>query len=119
MNPYIAVGLNPVKLRKWIIESKYISVAHKQHNIIAAVCEYYKVEYYDLTTKSRKREFTEPRMIIIWLLRKYTNLSLKTIGAMFGNRDHSTMIYSTEAIKNLIDTDFKFLQKVRRIERTI
>jgi chromosomal replication initiation ATPase DnaA len=38
---------------------------------------------------------------------------------MFGNRDHSTIIYSAEAIKNLIDTDFKFLQKVRRIERTI
>ena len=74
MNPYIAVGLNPVKLRKWIIESKYISVAHKQYNII---------------------------------------------GAMFGNRDHSTMIYSGEAIQNLIDTDYKFSQKVRRIERTI
>jgi len=119
MNPYIAVGLNPVKLRKWIIESKYISVAHKQYNIISAVCGYYKVEYYDLTTKSRKRKFVEPRMIIIWLLRKYTNLSLKTIGAMFGNRDHSTMIYSAEAIKNLIDTDYRFLQKVRQIERTI
>ena len=119
MNPYIAVGLNPVKLRKWIIESKYISVAHKQYNIISAVCGYYKVEYYNLTTKSRKREFVEPRMIIIWLLRKYTNLSLKTIGAMFGNRDHSTMIYSAEAIKNLIDTDYRFLQKVRQIERTI
>jgi chromosomal replication initiator protein len=119
MNPYIAVGLNPVKLRKWIIESKYISVAHKQHNIISAVCEYYKVEYYDLTTKSRKREFTEPRMIIIWLLRKYTNLSLKTIGAMFGNRDHSTIIYAAETIRDLIDTDFKFSQKVGQIERTI
>lgn len=119
MSPYIAVGLNPVKLRKWIIESKYISVAHKQYNIISAVCGYYKVEYYDLTTKSRKRKFVEPRMIIIWLLRKYTNLSLKTIGAMFGNRDHSTMIHSAEAIKNLIDTDYRFLQKVRRIERTI
>jgi len=46
-------------------------------------------------------------------------LSLKTIGAMFGNRDHSTMIYSAEAIKNLIDTDYRFLQKVRQIERTI
>mgnify|MGYP003436516785 CR=1 FL=1 len=119
MTPYIAVGLTPVQLRTWIVKSKNIQGEERQRIIVNMVCEYFGVEYFDLTTKCRKRTLVEPRMICMWLIRKYTKLSLKNIGAMFGNRDHSTVINAVETVDDLMATGFKFAQKVRNIEKLI
>jgi chromosomal replication initiator protein len=37
--------------------------------------------------------------------KKLTNLSLKSIGAHFGGRDHSTVLHSCRAIDNYLETD--------------
>ncbi len=59
----------------------------------------------DLKTKSRKREVVVPRQMIMTILKEKTNMSMKSIGHMFGERDHSTVIHSLTAVSDQCDTD--------------
>ena len=45
------------------------------------------------------------RQLSMYLAKRHTNNSLKTIGDNFGGRDHSTVIYSCKTVEDLMDTD--------------
>jgi len=45
------------------------------------------------------------RQLSMYLAKRHTNSSLKTIGDNFGGRDHSTVIYSCKTVEDLMDTD--------------
>lgn len=57
-----------------------------------AVCSYFGVEAKDLRSGSRKQSVSQPRMLAMWLARKYTQAGWREIGAYFGGRSHSTVI---------------------------
>ena len=74
----------------------------------------------DLKAQSRKREYVEARQIAMLLCRELIKgLSLKKIGEAFGDRDHSTVIYSCETALDLIDTDKQFKNKYIEIKRKL
>ena len=52
-----------------------------------------------LISNRRKRSFSYPRQLAMYLCRKYTDLSFKEIGDSFGHKDHSTVIYSVRRIE--------------------
>ncbi len=58
-----------------------------------------------MVSKSRKHEIALARQMAIYLAKKYTQHSLKSIGSFFGNRDHSTILHSCQTIENYIVTD--------------
>jgi chromosomal replication initiator protein len=58
-----------------------------------------------MESKSRKQEIALARQMAMFLAKKFTTLSLKSIGASFGNRDHSTVLHSCQAIENYLVTD--------------
>ena len=81
-------------------------------------------EHYDLTVeklqgKTRKRSIVIARQLSMYLAKNLTNKSLKTIGENFGGRDHSTVIYSYRAVKDLLDTDNLFKSTVEELEKKI
>lgn len=61
--------------------------------IMEAVCEYYDVSPVEIHANSRWLHEVYPRLIIYYLARKLTRLSLKGIAQRVGRRDHAT-IYS-------------------------
>ena len=71
------------------------------HEIQKLVCKYYKVSLEDLVSRSRKRSIARPRQIAMYLSRKYTNLSLQTIGKTF-NRYHATTLHAVETVERLL-----------------
>lgn len=76
--------------------------------IIRIVSEHTGVTYELMKTKSRKREYTESRQICMYLIHKYTKLSLRLIGLKFGGRDHSTVIHACQKVDDLmIEARFK------------
>lgn len=81
--------------------------------IIEVVCKYLNVSEERLTGASRKRELVEGRHIAMAFIR-YTNrnLSLKQIGKLFGDRDHSTVIYAVQTYEDLYSTDKSFRKKI-------
>ena len=72
-----------------------------------------------IQNKSRERKLTDARHVYCYLMRKHTTLSLKVIGNTI-NRDHTTVINSMEACKNLLDAkDPVVLNAITEIERIL
>ncbi|WP_277501521.1 MULTISPECIES: chromosomal replication initiator protein DnaA [unclassified Nocardioides] len=70
--------------------------------IIAQTAAYFGVAIEDLTGPSRGRHLVQGRQIAMYLCRELTDLSLPKIGAQFGNRDHTTVMYANNKINQLL-----------------
>jgi chromosomal replication initiator protein len=67
--------------------------------IMAATAEYFQLTMEDLCGSSRSRVLVNARQIAMYLCRELTDLSLPKIGAMFGGRDHTTVIHADRKIR--------------------
>jgi chromosomal replication initiator protein len=83
------------------------------------VCEYFDVPTEKLRESTRKRNVVLARQVSMFLAKQYTNNSLKAIGKHFGNRDHSTVIHSCQAVQNQMDTDQLFSNQVKDLQKKI
>jgi chromosomal replication initiator protein len=83
------------------------------------VCEYYTITYDKLQAKTRKREIVQARQISMFLAKKFTKNSLKTIGEHFGGRDHTTVIHSCQTVNDLMDTDGVFRDQVKELQQKV
>jgi len=70
--------------------------------IIAQTAAYFGVSIDDLTGPSRGRHLVQGRQIAMYLCRELTDLSLPKIGAQFGGRDHTTVMYADRKINQLL-----------------
>jgi chromosomal replication initiator protein len=64
------------------------------NEIQKTVSKYYGITVSDLVSNSRKQHLVRARQMAIYLCHNLTALSLSKIGQNFGNRDHSTVLYS-------------------------
>lgn len=69
--------------------------------IFDKITKKYNITEEDLKGRKRTREIAKARHICIYIMRKMTDLSLPSIGKIFG-RDHSTIISSLDAIESEI-----------------
>lgn len=83
------------------------------------VCDYFEVPVDMVKSKIRKREIVQARQISMYLAKNHTKTSLKSIGAFFGGRDHSTVIYACQTVEDLIETDKKFKSYVQDIQKKL
>src|SRR4051812_5463445 len=70
--------------------------------IIAQTAAYFGVSIDELCGPSRGRHLVMARQIAMYLCRELTGLSLPKIGAQFGNRDHTTVMYADRKINQLL-----------------
>ena len=95
-------------------QNKQISI----ENIQNTVANFYRIKTSDLLSKKRTRIFCRPRQIAMCLARELTQFSLPEIGATFGNRDHTTVLYACKTIEGLrtteptINADFNLLYQI-------
>jgi chromosomal replication initiator protein len=73
--------------------------------ITQIVCEYFNVNENKVREKNRKKEVVLARQVAMFLAKKLTKSSLKTIGLHFGGRDHSTVIHAYNNIEQLLSDD--------------
>lgn len=69
--------------------------------ILKTVAHYYGIKVQDLKSKSSAKTYAFPRQVCMWILKKVTDLSYPEIGKLFGNKHHSTVIYSVEKIEEM------------------
>lgn len=65
-------------------------------DIEGAVCEFFQLDPAALHSDSKSPAISHPRMLAMWLARKYTRSALTEIGRFFGRKSHTTVI-SAEA----------------------
>lgn len=70
--------------------------------IVRAVAEYFKLTQEELFGKSRSQGIVVARQIAMFLCREKTSMSLPKIGALFGGRDHTTVMYAIKKVGDLM-----------------
>jgi len=87
-------------------------------DILEKVCHHYQVSQQNIFSKSRKRSLVQVRQVSMYLAQKYTKMPASRIGQLIGNRDHSTVIHSCNAIEQRIKTDKAFSDEISSIENS-
>jgi chromosomal replication initiator protein len=97
-------------------------------DIQRAVCEVFGVESASLRSARKTRSVAGPRMLAMWLARRYTRAALSEIGDFFGGRSHSTVVSAKRKFDDLItaggeivvgDRACQVEEAVRRIEAAL
>ncbi|MDZ7807607.1 MAG: chromosomal replication initiator protein DnaA [Gracilimonas sp.] len=83
------------------------------------VCDYFGIDTNKVREKTRKQEIVEARQIAMYLSKKFTKSSLKTIGLHFGGRDHSTVIHAISTVEERISTSAKHKRMVEELHQRI
>ena len=73
------------------------------------VSNYFNIKLSDLKSNRKQKSFVFPRQISMYLTRKLTKMSFPEIGAHFGGKDHSTIIYAF----NKIERQLEYNQQVK------
>jgi len=87
--------------------------------IIKAVGKKFNLRVGDIRSRKKNKNLVLSRQIAMYLSRKLTNNSFPDIGEKIGGRDHSTVIYSNNKIKNIMGKDYEIKKLVEEIERTL
>ncbi len=87
--------------------------------IMDSVCKHFNIDRNAVSKKGRKREFVQARQIMMYLSKKYLNVSLAQIGMQIAGKDHSTVIYSCKKVVDLMGVDKAFKAEVEEIEKSL
>ncbi len=82
------------------------------HELLEDVCASQEMAVDVVAGKSREQEISAVRQVFCLVACLYTKYSCNLIGALLGNRDHSTVITARNAAQDLLETgDTIFLEK--------
>jgi chromosomal replication initiator protein len=88
-------------------------------DIINTTADYFKLSVDDLYGSSRSQAVAPARQIAMYLCRELTNLSLPKIGQLFGNRDHTTVMYANRKITDLMQEKRSIYNQVTELTSRI
>jgi len=100
MNASIDMSLAKEVIDCQVNDQNHISL----EGIKKVICHYFKVDPTMLQSKSRKKIHAYPRNLFVYLCRNFTDATLEDIGKSI-NRNHSTIVYSSETIEKKIKID--------------
>ncbi len=84
-----------------------------------AVCEYYRIDRSEMSSKRRARAVVRPRQVAMYLAKMMTPRSYPEIGRKFGGRDHSTVIHAVRLVEDLRRQDSEMDNDVRTLLRQL
>ncbi len=79
----------------------------------------YGVTKADLESACRKRQFAQPRQYAMYLSRQLTKCSYPQIGRMFGDRDHTTVLFAFRKISAAVASNEGMAEELRQLEQRI
>lgn len=83
------------------------------------VCQFYRVDRTEMSSKRRARAVVRPRQVAMYLSKVLTPRSYPEIGRKFGGRDHSTVIHAVRLIEDLRTRDADMDGDVRSLLRQL
>ncbi len=101
-----------------VVLSNAVKVSRKQINfesITQQVCSYYKIEPDQLFTKSRKREISDARQMVMYMAKKHAKMLLTAIGTRL-SRTHATVLYACKNIEERLPLEKQLQEDISTIE---
>jgi chromosomal replication initiator protein len=108
--------------------NRHIRRPVKLDDIQRAVSDFFGVEPKALRSDDRHKSVSQPRMLAMWLARKYTQSAWREIGSYFGGRSHSTVISAHRRVEkqlsraesaNLAGHPWPLHEAIERIEAVL
>ena len=115
-NQKITVKFAKEKLKD-IFSSRDVNITCE--TIKKLVCKKYNIKITDMESSKRKREFTYPRQIAMYLCREMTDLSLPKIGQSFGGRDHTTVLHACDKITSELKLNEALADEIRSMKEEL
>lgn len=107
-NQPITIGLAENCMRGMVVRHAQVSV----DDIMSLITTEFAISARELTGKGRTQTVSLPRQIAMFLLREHTESSLDDVGRIFGNRDHTTVLYAVNKIRDRAQKDRMFKELV-------
>jgi chromosomal replication initiator protein len=79
----------------------------------------YGVTKHDLESACRKRQYAQPRQYAMYLSRHLTKCSYPQIGRMFGDRDHTTVLFAYRKVSGIVKDNEAMAEEMRQLELRI
>ncbi|MCC8071912.1 MAG: chromosomal replication initiator protein DnaA [Bacteroidales bacterium] len=86
--------------------------------ITQQVSAYYDIEPDQIFTKSRKREISDARQMVMFMAKKHAQMPLKAIGTRL-SRTHATVLYACRNIEERLPLEKKLQEDVSKIESAL
>jgi chromosomal replication initiator protein len=83
--------------------------------IVKRVAAAFGVDEKAMLGASRLRGVLKPRQVAMYLVRELTGLSLPRIGAVFGGRDHTTVLHSCRKVEDEMTSDMGLAKQVSEL----
>lgn len=96
-------------------QKKTINIAYIQD----VVCKYFGLQKDRLLSKTRKREVALPRQLAMYFAKEYTNATFTKIGEEMGGKDHSTVMYACDTIRDVAKVDKEMKKFIKEIKDKI
>ena len=109
-----------IDLARYVI-SNAVKISKKQITfelIAEQVCDFYNLDSEVLYTKTRTREISDARQLVMFLAKKYTLMSSVNIGTRL-KRNHATVLHSWKAVEDRLNVDKEFKSEVAKIEQLL
>ena len=87
--------------------------------ILNYISKYYGVDPSVIQGQQRVRDAVQARQIAMYLVRSMTNLSAVDVGRFFGNRDHSTVLYSIQKVEDRMKREPSYAEKIKELKTNI
>ncbi|MBX3462600.1 MAG: chromosomal replication initiator protein DnaA [Planctomycetes bacterium] len=81
-------------------------------DVMTLVTTEFAISARELIGKSRTQTVSLPRQVAMFLLREHTESSLEDVGRIFGNRDHTTVLYAVTKIRERAQKDRLFKEQL-------
>jgi len=114
-NPSIKVA--ETSIRDILSDSQPVPVTVER--IISEVGRTYGVSAADIRSSKRSSNISNARQIAMYVIRDVTQMSMSAIGAEFGGRDHSTVVYAINQVTKNIAQDSKYKETIEDIINNI
>lgn len=88
-------------------------------HILKAVAEHHKVSEQEIMGTSRKANIAHARHVAVFITREILADSWKHIGALFGNKDHTTMMHGYRKIREMMDRDRQLSSSIKGLMRDL
>ena len=116
------LSLNKGKLNlslvKSIIKDRY-DINIGLEDIQSIIAGYFNISISDILSKKKKSVYSYPRHLAMYMARNFTDLSFKEIGYLFGDRDHSTVIYAINRIEKSIKQNKEVNRDINNIKNLL
>lgn len=101
--------------------SNAVKLSRRQLNfemITESVSSYYNIESDDIFSKTRKREISDARQMVMYLAKKHVKMPLTAIGTRL-SRTHATVLYACKNIEERLPIEKQLQEDVNKIEASL